>query len=150
MFLSSCHLLFLDLFFQHSCEGPSRISPSPRGNLQSMKHKYIQFSASKNSSTGRTVARGSVFFKRRVPKLQNSFPSKLEMESWAPLFLKKNANKLSSVFLVVPCPIHWLNAYANASAHLRGLERVPTPEVFDTRCLRGCLRGVLCWMAMLW
>ena len=52
-------------------------------------------------------------------------------------------------FLVVPCPIHWLNAYANASARLRGLERVPTPEVFYTRCLRGCLRAVPCWMAML-
>ena len=52
-------------------------------------------------------------------------------------------------FFVVPCPIHWLNAYANASARLRGLERVPTPEVFNTRCLRRCLRGVLCWMAML-
>ena len=57
---------------------------------------------------------------------------------------------LSSVFFfVVPCPIHWLNAYANASARLRGLERVPTPEVFNARCLRRCLRGVLCWMAML-
>ena len=52
-------------------------------------------------------------------------------------------------FFNVPCPIHWVNAYANASACLRGLQRVPTPEVFNTRCLRGCLRGVLCWMAML-
>ena len=51
-------------------------------------------------------------------------------------------------FLIVPCPIHWVNAYANASACLRGLHRVPTPEVFNTRCLRGCLRGVLCWIVM--
>ena len=61
-----------------------------------------------------------------------------------------NFTKWVVFFFVVPCPIHWLNAYANASARLRGLERVPTPEVFNTRCLRGCLRGVLCWMAMLW
>ena len=51
-------------------------------------------------------------------------------------------------FLIVPCPIHWVNAYANASTCLRGLHRVPTPEVFNTRCLRGCLRGVLCWIVM--
>ena len=30
------------------------------------------------------------------------------------------------------CPIHWVNASA-ASACLRGLQRVPTPEVFNTR-----------------
>ena len=66
----------------------TNLTQSSRKFAICMKHKYIQFSASKNSSTGRTVARGSVFFKRRLPKLQNSFPSKLEMESWAPLFLK--------------------------------------------------------------
>ena len=56
---------------------------------------------------------------------------------------------LSSVFFfVVLAPIHWVNAYANASGCLRGLERVPTPEVFYIICLRGCLRRVLCWMVM--
>ena len=33
--------------------------------------------------------------------------------------------------MYIPVPIHWADAYANAFACIRGMERVPTPEFAD-------------------
>ena len=92
----------------------------------------------------------------RARMLPRTFRKKNKVDKWTYPCGKSHVNvmyqyqlKWAVFFFNVPCPIHWVNAYANASACLRGLQRVPTPKVFNTRCLRGCLRGVLCWMAML-
>ena len=63
---------------------------------------------------------------------------------------KKEIKRRSQVFLLdVPGPIRWVHVYANASACIRGMERVPTMEFSQkVRCLRGCLQGVLCWTVM--
>ena len=54
-----------------------------------------------------------------------------------------HSTQQSSVLLDVPVPIHWVHTYANASACIRGMERVLTREL-----VRMCLRKVLCWMVM--
>ena len=51
----------------------------------------------------------------------------------------------SFLFLDVRVPIQWVHAYANASASICGMERVPTPEL---KSLHGCLHGFRCWMVI--